>query len=132
MPMESAVRLSRKMRDAGASEDAINVLSEALENAETHDEECMLLTERASAHTMAGDARKGIPDADRIISIMPTNEAGYLVKAHVMTALKRYEEAESVLKMGKVRATEFSRDYNEELQAASAKNILRRVDRCGL
>jgi len=128
--MESAVRLSREMCDGGACRDAINVLSEALENAESHDEECMLLKERASAHTLAGDARKGIPDADRIISIMPTSETGYLVKAQVMTALKRYEEAESVLKMGKVRTTvsSLSREYNEELQAACAKNILRRVD----
>lgn len=59
----------------------------------------------------------GLPDADSIISIMPLSENGYLVKANVMTALKRYEEAESILKMGQAKATDCSREYLEELQA---------------
>jgi hypothetical protein len=49
--------------------------------------------------------------------MMPASENGYLVKANVMTALKRYEEAESILKMGQVKATDCSREYLEELQA---------------
>ena len=59
----------------------------------------------------------GIPDAESLIAKMPASETGYLVKANVMTALKRYEEAESILKMGKVKATSFSEEYLEELQA---------------
>ena len=58
-PTESALRLSREMRQHGACADAINVLSQALTNAETNDDECALLCERAYTHLSAGDARKG-------------------------------------------------------------------------
>ena len=58
-PTESALRLSREMRQHGACADAINVLSQALTNAETSDDECALLCELAYTHLSAGDARKG-------------------------------------------------------------------------
>ena len=54
-----AVRLSREMREHGACGDAINVLSEALSNAASLDDEITLLRERALAYLSSGDARKG-------------------------------------------------------------------------
>ena len=42
---------------------------------------------------------------------------------------QRFDEAEGILKMGQVQAAQdINEEYREELQAVSAKNILRRVD----
>jgi len=126
----ASVRLSRQMLQDGACADAIRALTDALPAVGTQAEEMLILQERASAHIRAGDARKGLVDADRIIQGRPRSAAGYLVKAKVMTALRRYDEAESILRLGTIQSTEdLSAEYRETLDAAKARNILRRVDK---
>jgi len=129
MNASESVRLSREMQRDGVCADAIRTLTEALFRVSTQEEEMLILQERASVHIRAGDARKGMEDADRIIQSLPRSEAGYLVKAKVMTALRRYEEAESILRLAKVQATQkLSAEFHETLEAARAKNIMRRIE----
>jgi tetratricopeptide (TPR) repeat protein len=121
--------LSREMQRDGVCRDAIRTLTEALPGATTQEEEMLILQERASVHIRAGDARRGMLDADSIIQSLPRSAVGYLVKSKVMTALRRYEEAESILRLAKAQATEkLSAEFHETLLAAKAKNIMRRVE----
>ena len=131
--LPASVRLSRQMMQHGACDQALGVLTEALTNSREMDnrnEECLLLQERASTYIQAGDARKGLPDAERMITLRPRSSGGYLVKANVLTKLKRHEHAEATLRMGSVQAAEdLTPQFREALQAATAKNILRQVEK---
>ena len=128
MELMAAVRQSRQMLQEGACEGAVRILSAAIEEASTHEEECLLLHERASTHIQAGDARKGLPDADRIIALFPQSETGYMTKANILNTLTRYSEAESILRMGELNASNLSQGYREDLESAKAQNILTAVE----
>ena len=128
MELLAAVRESRQKRQEGACEDAMRILK-TIEEASTHEEECILLHERASTHIQAGDARKGLPDADRIIALFPQSETGYMTKANILNTLTRYNEAESVLTIGQLNAsTKLTKSYREDLEAAKAQNVLKAVE----
>ena len=129
MELMAAVRQSRQMLQEGACEGAVRILSAAIEEASTHEEECLLLHERASTHIQAGDARKGLPDADRIIALFPQSETGYMTKANILNILQRYNEAESVLTIGQLNAsTNLTKSYRKDLEAAKAQKVLKAVE----
>ena len=88
--MHPSVRLSREFCQQGHAgvQDALHVLAEALEHADTVEEECLLRQERISVHAEAGDPRKGVPDADQMIAVRPHAASGYFAKASLMCTLK--------------------------------------------